>query len=254
VATLRPDGTFTSEDQGRISTNEGESMTVTVYGVGCPTGKGSAIMKLLRISGFAGILASVFAMSSILAATILCGPGMGGYRAWNSWAPDGSFSWYSNSLSDLGVSKVATFFNSSLILVGVLVVIFCIGFVKTYANRNQLNTRDLMLILSGGSFALVGVFTEDFGSLHRLVGFLSFGLFPMAILLIGRSLLPMARRTGVAAIIGGGLATLVAIWGEAAFLWLPWLQVGFAVSEIIELFIIATWMFYMGTNMVQLRT
>jgi hypothetical protein len=42
LATLRQDGTFTSEGHGLITTSEGEAMTVTIYGVGQPTGKGPA--------------------------------------------------------------------------------------------------------------------------------------------------------------------------------------------------------------------
>jgi hypothetical protein len=45
VATLRSDGTFTTEGHGLITTNDGESMTVKIYGVGWPTGKGPAIKE-----------------------------------------------------------------------------------------------------------------------------------------------------------------------------------------------------------------
>jgi hypothetical protein len=42
VITPRSDGTFTNEGHGIITTNDGESMTVKIYGVGRPTGKGPA--------------------------------------------------------------------------------------------------------------------------------------------------------------------------------------------------------------------
>lgn len=45
VATLRPDGTFTTKGHGLITTSDGESMSVKIYGVGSPTGKGAAIKE-----------------------------------------------------------------------------------------------------------------------------------------------------------------------------------------------------------------
>ncbi|MGD0423285.1 MAG: hypothetical protein ABSA92_07485 [Candidatus Bathyarchaeia archaeon] len=45
VATIRLDGTFTSEGQGLITTNDGESMSVKIYGVGWPIVKGLAIKE-----------------------------------------------------------------------------------------------------------------------------------------------------------------------------------------------------------------
>jgi hypothetical protein len=43
VITPRSDGTFANEGHGLITTNDGESMTVKIYGVGWATGKGLAI-------------------------------------------------------------------------------------------------------------------------------------------------------------------------------------------------------------------
>jgi hypothetical protein len=42
VATIRPDGTFTSEGQGLITTKNGDAMSVKIYGVGWNTGQGPA--------------------------------------------------------------------------------------------------------------------------------------------------------------------------------------------------------------------
>jgi hypothetical protein len=62
VATLRPDGTFTSEGHGLITTSDGESMTVKIYGLGSPTGKGQAIK--IRGVAFAQTTSPKFAHAS----------------------------------------------------------------------------------------------------------------------------------------------------------------------------------------------
>jgi hypothetical membrane protein len=204
-------------------------------------------VRLLLISGAAGIVAAVYGILSMLASTFLCGPGCGSDRAFNPWAADGSFSSYSNSLSSLGVSKIAGFFNASIILFGVLLAIFSAGFVKAHVRRGTSNALGVMLILCSGMFSLVGILTENFGSLHQWVGFLSFGLYPVAILLLGLSMSGVGVGRG--AVAAGGLATLVAIVGEVLVYQFPGVQIGFAVSEILELVIIAAWVFLMGIDL-----
>jgi len=65
VATFRPDGSFTSEGHGLIMTNDGESMSVKIYGVGWPTGKGSAIKE--RGAAFTQTTSPKFTQASKLA-------------------------------------------------------------------------------------------------------------------------------------------------------------------------------------------
>jgi hypothetical protein len=65
VATFRPDGAFTSDGRGLIMTNDGESMSVKIYGLGWPTGKGSAIKE--RGAAFTQTTSPKFAQASKLA-------------------------------------------------------------------------------------------------------------------------------------------------------------------------------------------
>jgi hypothetical protein len=65
IATLRLDGTFTSEGHSLITTNDGESMTVKIYGMGQPTGKGPA-MKI-RGAAFAQAASPKFAQAGKVA-------------------------------------------------------------------------------------------------------------------------------------------------------------------------------------------
>src|SRR3989338_4039872 len=117
--------------------------------------------KFIKSAGLMGIFSSILGISAVLAATFLCGGGCGDdTRIWIEWGRDGSFSWSSNALSDLGVSKVADIFNYPLVLAGILNFFFAIGFVKAYAKNVLFYLGGIILILGGGSLSLVGVFTE----------------------------------------------------------------------------------------------
>jgi hypothetical protein len=65
VSTFRPDGTFASEGHGLIMTSDGESMSVKIYGVGWPTGKGAAIKE--RGAALTQTMSPKFAQASKLA-------------------------------------------------------------------------------------------------------------------------------------------------------------------------------------------
>jgi len=54
---------------------------------------------IIKLVGWVGIVAAVFGLSGVFAATFLAGE---------------EFSWNRNALSDLGVSQVANLFNYSL--------------------------------------------------------------------------------------------------------------------------------------------
>ena len=75
--------------------------------------------NLIKFVGLAGIFGPLFGFSTILASTLLCSAGCGNpipapFDDYSAWASDGSFSWRSNALSDLGISKVAHIYNSAM--------------------------------------------------------------------------------------------------------------------------------------------
>jgi hypothetical membrane protein len=143
-------------------------------------------LNVTRIAGAAGIINLPLVISALLLAVALCGPGCGtGSQTSNAWASDGSFSWTSNALSDLGVSKVAPTFNFSLIISGLLVVVFGVGMAKTQTMVRFFRLSGPLFLLCGLSLSLVGVFTEASGSLHSAVALSYFFLGPIGMTLVG---------------------------------------------------------------------
>ena len=95
-------------------------------------------MNFIKLSGIFGIIAVILSLSGVFISASLCDLGCGSDLAQyysSRWNSDGSFSWRTNALSDLGVSDVANIFNYSLIISGILNFIFSIGLFRYY-NKN----------------------------------------------------------------------------------------------------------------------
>ena len=183
----------------------------------------------IRFAGLIGIVASLFGLCSVLAATFLAGS---------------TFSWNRNALSDIGVSTVsvaANVFNISLTLTGVLNFVFALGFTKAKAKNALFYLGGILLMLGGISLSLVGVFTEAYGRLHFYVSASYFSLFSLAIMLNGFAFRKAGRATmGNISILAGLIAAFVILSGAAAE-WHIWLGLGFAVPEIISSIMFAAW-------------
>jgi len=193
--------------------------------------------EAVRLAGIIGMVASLFGLCSVLAATFLAG---------------NTFSWNTNALSDIGVSTVslaANVFNISLIVTGLLNLVFAFGFIKANAKNSLFYLGCLLLILGGISLSLVGVFTEAYGRLHFYVSAGYFGLFSLALLLIGFAFLNAKQATrGSISILVGFISGLVVLSG-IALEWHSWLGLGFAVPEIISSVIFAAWTIWMSLDM-----
>jgi len=191
----------------------------------------------IRFAGIIGIVASLFGLCSVLAATFLAGS---------------TFSWNRNALSDIGVSTVsvaANVFNISLILTGILNFVFALGFTKANAKNALFYLGGILLILGGISLSLVGVFTEAYGRLHFYVSASYFSLFSLAIIVNGFAFRKAGWATmGNISILIGFIAGLVVLSG-AAVEWHGWLDLGFAVPEIIASIIFASWTIWTGSNL-----
>jgi len=195
--------------------------------------------KTIKFSGFVGIVAALLGLSAVLAATVLAGK---------------DFSWSINALSDLGVSPVASLFNYSLILVAILDFIFTIGFVKAYANNALFYIGGVLLMLGSVSFSLVGALSKAYGAIHDYVSFGYFVLFPSSMILVGLAFLRLKMPTKGYFSIFAGIIALLIILGGIAIRWHSWLNLGFAVPEIIEAFIIAAWIIWMGASLTRQAT
>jgi hypothetical membrane protein len=193
--------------------------------------------EAIRFAGLIGVVASLFGLGSVLAATFLA---------------EGTFSWNRNALSDIGVSAVsvaANVFNISLTLTGILNFVFALGFTKANAKNALFYIGGILLMLGGISLSLVGVFTEAYGRLHFYVSTSYFSLFSVAIILNGFAFRKARRATmGDISILAGLIAAFVILIGVVVE-WHTWLGLGFAVPELIASIIFAAWTVWMGSSL-----
>ena len=75
-----------------------------------------------------------------------------------------------NYISDLGVGSGAPFFNGSIIVLGVLVLLAVYYGFRTFHDW----FLTIALLLAGGGAIGVGVFTEAYGGIHTIVSFITF--------------------------------------------------------------------------------
>jgi hypothetical membrane protein len=194
--------------------------------------------KFIRFAGFIGVIAPILGLSGVFVSTLLAGEG---------------FSWSRNALSDLGVSQAAGIFNYSLILVGMLNLVFTIGFVSAYAANTLFYVGGILLTLGGASLSLVGVFTENHGVLHSFVSLGYFVLFPIAMILLGFAFVKVNKNVWGYLSMSAGAGTLFVILSALVFRWYALLNLGFAVPEIVEAVILAVWIGWMGIGLIRLK-
>ena len=178
------------------------------------------------ILGITGIAGPIIAISFILIDV--------GVSPW--------FLWSRNALSDLGVHQYGYLFNSGLIVEGILNVFFVISLKRIGITRYV----QAMMIASGLSLAMVGVFNEHFGYIHLLFALIYFILFPVSIIIASASAtLPGSLRFyGIA---GSATAIAVIIVGIGfVFHFVTIKNVGLAVPEFIEAVILALWSIFAG--------
>ena len=178
------------------------------------------------ILGITGIAGPIIAISFILIDV--------GVSPW--------FLWSRNALSDLGVHQYGYLFNSGLIVEGILNVFFVISLKRIGIARYV----QAMMIASGLSLAMVGVFNEHFGYIHLLFALIYFILFPVSIIIASASAtLPgFLRIYGIA---GSATAIAVIIVGIGfVFHFVTIKNVGLAVPEFIEAVILALWSIFAG--------
>jgi len=180
----------------------------------------------LRTAGVCGVLTPVIVLTLILLAIY--------YSPW--------FSWTENALSDLGVQGTAAIlFNSSLVVGGVLTIIFAIGLREILLNKTLGRIGTLILILDATILCAVGIFPETAGVIHLYVSVAFFVLFPISLFFIGVAMMhePSERKLGLFTVIAGIVTATV--W------MLPWRAV--AIPEIIAALAASVWSIVLGIRM-----
>jgi len=97
------------------------------------------------------------------------------------------FSWTENYISVLGVEGSATMlFNSGLILIGVLSLVFAVGLGTSLLSGGLLGQSGMVsLILGSSAIAAMGIFPRTTGLPHDLASLAFFVFVALALLLIG---------------------------------------------------------------------
>ena len=190
------------------------------------------VKKLTRLAGISGIIGSTLPLIMILVSTVL----------------EKSFSWNRNALSDIGVSQTAWLFNSALIVGGLFNLIFALGLRNYLGKTRLLKIGVTLLIVSSISLALVGVFTENYNSIHVLVALGYLLLAPIAIICIGQG--EKNKQFGKVSL-ALGIIALLAIFGLSVVTFVANLQIGFAVPEFAESFVLSTWTFWVSLRLLK---
>ncbi|MFX1533323.1 MAG: DUF998 domain-containing protein [Promethearchaeota archaeon] len=171
------------------------------------------------------------------------------------------FVWTDNALSDLGhygnLEAFALVFNLGLIISGLLTIFFGLGFTWISKEEFEGNLRYLAilgtLILTGAGAVLlnIGVFSEDFGVIHRYFSILFFVLLPFGMWIIGLAMLfkKELRLFGILGILIGFLGALswVLYYNQNVLL-------GNAIPEALASFSVGFWVFLQGFRLYKLES
>jgi hypothetical membrane protein len=173
-----------------------------------------------RFSGLVGMVAPFIFLPCIFIAILL--------------TPD--FSWTEDSLSSLAgrygdspswsaTGAPALFFNFGLLLGGLMMVIFANGLRLSREMMGGFGSvGSFMLMATGVTMLLIGVFPLTFGPIHTLVSYLTFFLAPVSTLMFGLHLVRRSRPRL------GRLCFALAIFGGLPML-IPWPFYGIAIPE-----------------------
>ena len=183
-------------------------------------------LRLIRISGLCGIAAPILIIALIMFAVYL-----------SPW-----FSWTDNALSDLGVREAAAIFNFSLIIGGLLALVFALGLREILKEYLMGKVGTALFILDTVILCSIGVFPESAGRIHLYVSVAFFLLLPISILLIGAAAVKSTRkRLGMITIASGFLTGL--IW------MLPWTSP--AIPEMLTALTASFWAMLFGFKMLR---
>ena len=180
--------------------------------------------RITRIAGICGILLPIVVFMCI-----------GFAMSHSPW-----FRLTEHALSDLGVEGIpAIFFNSGMILGGILILVFSIGLIKILSNK----TGAYILSLSSLALIGIGIFPGTGYALHFIVSTAFFALLTISLLFIGLTIKQDQFERNV-----GMLAALFAILAICStVLIVPW--EGIAIPESLSCFPAFIWCMMYGVKM-----
>jgi len=181
----------------------------------------------LKVAGLCGVIGPVIMLTFIFLAI--------SYSPW--------FSWKENALSDLGVDGIAAIlFNSSLIVGGLLSLIFAMGLRKIMMGRTLGHIGTLILILASANLCAIGVFPETSGALHFYVSVAFFTWLPISLFFIGAAMMQESseEKLGLFTVLVGVVA--VTVW------MVPW-GGGVAIPEMLASLPASVWSIVFGIRL-----
>jgi len=102
----------------------------------------------------------------------------------------------------------------------------------------------IALIIGGINLALIGIFTEDWPTLHRTVSMIYFVFTPIGLIIMGSGMLKKERTFGIITMIAGTSALIAISTAIMIVFEYPvtegWPS-GIAIPEMVEAVILATW-------------
>ena len=127
-------------------------------------------------------------------------------------------------------------------------LLFAFGLRNCLGKAKWLKIGVSLIIVSGISLALVGVFTENYSTLHGLVALGYLLLAPLGLVFIGLG--EKGQGIGKASLVLGILALLSLIILPVVVFGLH-LQVGFAVPEFLEGLLLSIWAFFVSIKLLR---
>jgi hypothetical membrane protein len=186
-------------------------------------------LNRLKLCGVCGIFAPIVAFAGITVSFVLTLSK--GYSI--------------SALSDLGVQQgvAAVLFNSSLVISGLLTLVFALGLLLSPRGKILGKIGAFILVLDALALTAIGTFPENVEPTHFYASVTFFVLFPISLLFIGMALLQMSQ-------LNLGLFTFSAAI-VAALVWAIPHGGGVAFPETIAALSASTWSIVLGFKLLK---
>ena len=154
------------------------------------------------------------------------------------------YNWQTSALSDLGVNTYSYLFNGGLLFEAAANLIFVVGLKKMKLSSAPVS---VMLIISGLSLGLVGIFNEHHEPFHLFFALVYFILFPMGIIAFSLTLKTLEtiykRAVGIITSLFG---LLFIVLGIAEDFNVIHTGLGLGFYELVEAVMLGIWTVYTG--------
>ncbi|MCL4312235.1 MAG: DUF998 domain-containing protein [Candidatus Thermoplasmatota archaeon] len=151
------------------------------------------------------------------------------------------FSWYTNSLSSLGIHRYYYIFDAAVIIGGISVFIFALMLYR----QIQIKFLSIGFIMLGSvSLFLIGIFNENFGNLHLAIAIIYFIFTPVGIIIF--SFYRIRNYLSYYGFFAGVASLGTIIFGILVLFEYIHLKIGLSVTEMAEAVLLGSWSSILG--------